>query len=78
MTDTLTGTYNPYIVVVSALVAVLASYTALQLAAQVTASSSDSGAGCGSPTELRLKDHVNFANFLGKLSPVPKINCWEK
>jgi NO-binding membrane sensor protein with MHYT domain len=37
MTDTLTGTYNPYIVVVSALVAVLASYTALQLAAQLTA-----------------------------------------
>ncbi|PSP22776.1 MAG: signal protein, partial [Cyanobacteria bacterium SW_5_48_44] len=27
----MTGTYNPYIVVVSALVAVLASYTALQL-----------------------------------------------
>ena len=72
MTDTLTGTYNPYIVVVSALVAVLASYTALQLAAQ------DSGAGCGSPTELSLKDHVNFAKFLGILSPVPKINCWEK
>lgn len=37
MTDTLTGIYNPYIVVVSALVAVLASYTALQLAAQVKA-----------------------------------------
>lgn len=34
----MTATYNPYLVVLSALIAVLASYTALELASRITAS----------------------------------------
>jgi NO-binding membrane sensor protein with MHYT domain len=38
----MTATYNPFLVVISALIAVLASYTALELASRVTASGGSS------------------------------------